>query len=66
MGPVQFNRKWEINTLEDYENAIKVLDDNDYCAEMSDSYEVTKREHHEVSRQRFEVILQAREKGLIK
>ena len=65
MGLVKFGKAWEINTREDYENALKTLDGNEFCAEMSDDYSCTKRELAEIAKQRAEVIAQAKAKGII-
>ena len=65
MDCVKFDRKWEINSLEDYEKAMEVLDGNDFIAEMSDDFGCWKREKAEVAAQRAQVIAQAKEKGMI-
>lgn len=66
MNIVTFNRKWEINTQEDLEKAMEELDGNEFVANMSDSYAVTRSEVREVDKQRADVIRQAKEKGLWK
>lgn len=66
MAGVVFNRKWEINTADDLKTALETLKDDDFIAEMSDSYAVTCCERREVSRQRADVMEQAKLKGLIK
>ena len=65
MDCVKFGRKWEINTLEDYENAMEVLKGNDFIAEMSDDFGCWKSEKAEVAAQKAQVIAQAKEKGII-
>ena len=65
MQPVEFGRVFEINTKEDYDNAMKTLDENDFIAEMSDDFMYWKREKEEVRCQRFMVRKQAIEKGII-
>jgi len=65
MGLVKFGKAWEINTREDYEKALEILDGNEFCANMSDDYSCTKRELVEIARQRAEVTAQAKAKGII-
>ena len=65
MSGVIYDRKWEINTDDDFFNAIATLDDDEFIANMSDSYARTAAEVAEVNRQRKEVILQAMAKGII-
>lgn len=65
MDMVKMGRKWEINTKEDYDNAIEILKGNEFCAEMSDDFYYWKREKEEVARQRADVTAQAKAKGLI-
>jgi len=62
---VKFNRKWEINTKEDYDAAMEILAQNDFCAEMSDDFSVWQREKEEVRHQRAMVNAQAKAKGII-
>ena len=62
---VKFNRQWNIQTKADYDEAIKTLAENDFCAEMSDDFSVWQREKEEVRRQRAIVTHQAKEKGII-
>lgn len=65
MNRVVNGRKWEINTIEDYEKAMEELDGNDFIAEMSDDFSYWKSEKAEVAAQRSQVIAQAKEKGII-
>ena len=65
MSIVKMGRKWEINTKEDYDNAMEILDGNEFCANMSDDYSVTRREIEEVNAQRWMINKIAREKGII-
>ena len=65
MAGVIFDRKWEINTDDDFLKAIEILDGDEFIANMSDSYARTAAEVAEVNRQRKEVILQAMAKGII-
>lgn len=62
---VKFNRVWEINTKEDYDTAMDILAQNEFCAEMSDDFSCWQREKEEVRRQRAVVNAQAKEKGII-
>jgi adenylylsulfate kinase-like enzyme len=65
MSIVKMGRKWEINTKEDYDKAMEILDGNEFCAEMSDDFLYWQREKAEVARQRAEVTAQAKAKGII-
>ena len=65
MDLVKMGRTWEINTIEDYNKAMKVLDGNEFCAQMSDDFYYWERELAEVRKQRAEVKALARKKGLI-
>ena len=62
---VKFNREWNIQTKEDYDNAMDILAQNDFCAEMCDDFSVWQKEKEEVRRQRAVVTAQAKEKGII-
>ena len=62
---VRFNRVWEINSAEDYHKAMKTLEESEFCAEMSDSYYVTRREKAEIARQRADIRRQVQEKGIV-
>jgi len=59
MELVRFNRVWVINTKEDYEHAMEVLDGNEFCADMSDDWMRAEREKEEIRRQRRAVQAQA-------
>lgn len=65
MEMVKMGRKWEINTKEDYDKAMEILDGNEFIAEMSDDFTYWKREKAEVARQRADVTAQAKVKGII-
>lgn len=65
-GWVKFDKKWEINSREDYDQAMHELDENEFVAEMSDDFYYWQREKAEVAKQRFDVRRQAIEKGIIK
>lgn len=66
MDCVKMGRKWQIETKEDYDEAMKILDGNDFIAEMSDDFSYWQREKEEVRRRRADVRRQALEKGIIK
>lgn len=63
---VKMGREWEIETKADYDKAMEILDGNEFCAEMSDDFFNYRREMTEISRQRANVRLIARKKGIIK
>lgn len=65
MGIVKMGRKWEINTKEDYDKAMKTLEENEFVAEMSDDFSYWRREKTEIANQRADVIAQAKVKGII-
>lgn len=62
---VTFGKVWEINTREDYDNAMAALDKANFYAEMSDDFRTWQREKDEVARQMAEVKRQAAEKGIL-
>lgn len=66
MELVKKGRTWEINSKEDYVNAMRKLDENEFVAEMSDDFTYWKSEKEEVRLQRAVVRRQAIEKGIIK
>lgn len=65
MGIVRKGREWVIKTREDYENAMKVLEGNRFCAMMSDDYRREQEEEREIRKQENEVRKQALALGLI-
>lgn len=65
MGIVKKGKEWVIKTREDYENAMKVLDGNRFCAMMSDDYRREQEEEREIRKQENEVRKQALALGLI-
>lgn len=64
MRMVEFGKRWEINTHEDYVKAMEILDENDFVAQMSDNFMREMEEREEVARQRKTVIATAKEKGV--
>lgn len=65
MDIIKMGRKWEINTKEDYDKAIKMLENNKFCAMMSDDYRRQERELEEYRHQMAIIKAQARDKGII-
>ena len=65
MTLVVMDRKWEINTKEDYDKAMEVLDGNEFCANMSDDFYRYNIEMAEIRLQRYSVQRQAIEKGIV-
>jgi len=64
MERVRFGRKWEIHTGDDLARALEILKDNEFMANMSDSYAVTRSELAEIAKQRLECFRLAREAGI--
>ncbi len=62
---IEFGTVWHIETKEDYDKAMDYFESMDFIAQMSDDYSREQAERAEIARQAFEVIKQAREKGLI-
>jgi hypothetical protein len=65
MDIIKMGRKWEINTKEDYNKAVEILEGNKFCAKMSDDFYYYKRELEEYERQMADVTAQAKAKGII-
>ena len=65
MKMVTFGKVWEINTREDYDNAMAALDKANFYAEMADDFRAWQSEKDEVARQMAEVKRQAAEKGIL-
>lgn len=62
---VKPGRQWNIGSRADFEDAIATLRGNDFVADMSDSYAVTRSEQAEVQTQRLQVYQQAKEKDYV-
>lgn len=62
MQIVQFGRKFNIQTKKDYNDAMQILSDNEFIAQMSDDWNQAKRELDEIKRQRADVQRQADER----
>ena len=56
---------WEINTKEDYDNAMVNLNDRQFIADMSDDFRCWRSETTQIERERADVKRQAKEKGII-
>lgn len=65
MDIIKMGRKWEINTKEDYDKAVEVLEGNKFCAMMSDDFYYYRREMDEYAKQMAEVTAMAKAKGII-
>lgn len=65
MGIITMGRKWDINTKEDYDKAVEILEGNKFCAWMSDDNYYWQRELAEYERQMADVKAQAKAKGII-
>ena len=65
MTRVIFGRIWEIKTVEDYKNAIDILEGNLFIASMSDDYNWYRAETDEAEKQLRDVKRQAVALGII-
>lgn len=65
MELVKFGRVWEINSRADYDKAMEVLEENEFCANMSDDFSCYRNEMEEIAKQRAQVRRLATEKGII-
>lgn len=65
MTRVIFGRIWEIKTVEDYKNAVDVLEGNLFIASMSDDYNWYRAETDEAEKQLRDVKRQAVALGII-
>ena len=65
MAGVVFDREWHIHSKEDFDQAIAILNEDAFIAEMSDCYAVTCSEKAEIARQRLEVYRQAKENAAV-
>lgn len=65
MTRVIFGRIWEIKSVEDYNNAIDVLEGNLFIASMSDDYTWYRSETDEAEKQLRDVKRQAVALGII-
>lgn len=62
---LEYGKQWNINTLEDFNNAMKTINNWLFYASMSDDYQRELEEKAEANRQMRDVVRQAREKGWI-
>jgi hypothetical protein len=65
MTRVIFGRIWEIKTVEDYKNAVDILEGNLFIASMSDDYNWYRAETDEAEKQLRDVKRQAVALGII-
>jgi hypothetical protein len=65
MSLVVWGKQWEIETLEDFIHALEVLEENEFCAKMSDDFMRELDECAEISRQRKQVCAMALAKGIV-
>lgn len=65
MTRVIFGRIWEIKTVEDYNNAVDILEGNLFIASMSDDYNWYRAETDEAEKQLRDVKRQAVALGII-
>jgi len=65
MDRVTYGKQWEINSREDYDKAMEILDGNEFIADMSDDFSCWQKENDEVINQRHQVRRQAIAKGII-
>lgn len=63
---LEYGKQWNINTLEDFTNAMETIDTWLFYASMSDDYQRELKEKAEANRQMRDVVRQAREKGWVK
>lgn len=62
---VRRGKVWEITCEEDFQKAWKALDESEFIANMSDDYQKTREELHEIAKQRYQVAKAARELGIL-
>lgn len=65
VSTIKMGRQWVIETAEDYNKAIEILEGNKFCAMMSDDYYWYRKEMNEYNRQWADVTAQAKAKGII-
>ena len=59
LSMVEYGKVWVINTREEYEHALEVLEGNTFCADMSDDIMRSIMEKAEIRRQLEAVMKQA-------
>lgn len=62
---LEYGKQWNINTREDFTNAVETINNWLFYASMSDDYQRELKETAEANRQMREVVKQAREKGWV-
>lgn len=65
VSAIKMGRQWVIETAEDYNKAIETLEENKFCAMMSDDFYWYRKELNEYNRQWADVTAQAKAKGII-
>lgn len=65
MKMVEFGKVWKIETEADFLEAWNILEENEFCATMSDDFMRETDEQAEIQKQRKQVALAARACGLI-
>lgn len=65
MKMVETGKRWRITTEEEFKRALETLEDNEFCADMSDDFRRADAEKREVARQRADVVRQARALGIL-
>ena len=59
MRMVEYGKRWMIATRADFETALEILEENDFCADMSDDFMRAWNEKDEIAKQRADVYNQA-------
>ena len=65
MRRVEYGKTWTVNTVDELNHALDVLEENEFVAEMSDDFMRCEDEKSEIARQRKNVLRQAVEKNII-
>lgn len=65
MRRVEYGKTWTVNTLDELNHVLDVLEENEFVAEMSDDFLRCEEEKNEIAHQRKSVIRQAVEKNII-
>ncbi len=55
MYKVEFGKVWEVTSQTEFQEAMRLLAEAEFCAEMSDDYGVTVKEKFEIDRQRAQI-----------
>lgn len=65
MKRVEMGKKWKINSVEDYADAMETLEENKFVARMSDDWWCEIEELEEIDKQKKDVARQLLEKGIV-